>query len=146
MTDRLAAEFPTLAQHVTAFPVRDGEAPWTYEEVAELAIALLDDRERLASELRHADGDLNELLHNSGFGAGDDSVDSGSSALEREAELAVVNNVRALLDQTNYAIGRLKAGTYATCEDTGAPIGKARLQAFPRATQSIEAREKSARR
>ncbi|MCL1900514.1 MAG: TraR/DksA family transcriptional regulator, partial [Promicromonosporaceae bacterium] len=134
------ALFPNLAADVAQFPVRPGEDPWTYEEAVAQGQALLADRERLLGELAAAGHDLDDLLHNSGFGAGDDSVDSGSSALEREAELSVVNNLRHLLDQTELAISRLRDGTYATCEESGAPIGKARLQAFPRATESVEAR------
>lgn len=138
--------FPNLDADVLAFPVRDGEEPWTLDEVVELAGGLLQERERLEGELREADAELSELLRNSGDGAGDDQADSGSSALEREQELTLVNNVRDLLAQTIHALDRIAAGTYATCESTGLPIGKARLQAFPRATLSVEAKQREERR
>jgi DnaK suppressor protein len=138
--------FPNLARDVTTFPVRDGEEPWTLAEIQELAGDLLADRDRLETELAAADRDLSELLRNSGDGAGDDQADYGSSALEREQELTLVNNMRDLLAQTKHAIDRIKAGTYATCEMTGLPIGKARLQAFPRATLSVEAKAREERR
>jgi DnaK suppressor protein len=142
----LDATFPDLARDVAAFPVRDGEEPWTLAEIQEVASDLLTDRDRLENELAAADRDLSELLRNSGDGAGDDQADSGSSALEREQELTLVNNLRDLLAQTRHAIERIKAGTYATCEVTGLPIGKARLQAFPRATLSVEAKAREERR
>ncbi|MCL1870166.1 MAG: TraR/DksA C4-type zinc finger protein [Promicromonosporaceae bacterium] len=144
--DLLAETFPDLAQAVKGFPVRDGEEPWTLEEIEEQASGLLADRDRLESELAAADRDLSELLRNSGDGAGDDQADYGSSALEREQELTLVNNMRDLLAQTKHAIERIKNGTYATCEVTGLPIGKARLQAFPRATLSVEAKAREERR
>ncbi len=139
-------QFPNLADDVAAFPVRDGEAPWTLIEVEELAAGLLGERDRLESELANADEALSSLLRDPGDGAGDDQADSGSSALEREQELTLVNNVRDLLEQTLHAIERIAAGTYATCEATGLPIGKARLQAFPRANLSVEAKQREERR
>jgi DnaK suppressor protein len=139
-------QFPNLAKDVRSFPVRDGEEPWTVHEVEELAAELLAEKERLEGELAAADAELSNLLRNSGDGAGDDQADSGSSALEREQELTLVNNVRDLLAQTRHALGRIAAGTYATCEATGLPIGKARLQAFPRATLSVEAKQREERR
>ena len=142
----LRETFPNLARDVQSFPVREGEDPWTLDEVEELAALLLEDRERLERELAAADRELSDLLRNSGDGAGDDQADYGSSALEREQELTLVNNMRDLLAQTIHAIDRIKNGTYATCEGTGRPIGKARLQAFPRATLSVEAKAREERR
>ncbi|PFG42859.1 TraR/DksA family transcriptional regulator [Isoptericola jiangsuensis] len=139
-------EFPNLARDVKDFPVRDGEEPWTLAEVTELVALLLDDKARYTEELAAADAELSDLLRNSGDGAGDDQADYGSSALEREQELTLVNNLRDLLAQTSHALERIRKGTYATCEISGAPIGKARLQAFPRATLSVEAKAREERR
>ena len=138
--------FPNLAKDVKSFPVRDGEDPWTLREVEELAAELLAEKERLEGELAAADEELSNLLRHSGDGAGDDQADYGSSALEREQELTLVNNMRDLLAQTAHAVDRIRKGTYATCEITGLPIGKARLQAFPRATLSVEAKAREERR
>ncbi|MCK0116600.1 TraR/DksA family transcriptional regulator [Isoptericola sp. CG 20/1183] len=144
--DTVREEFPNLARDVKNFPVRDGEDPWTLQEVSELALLLLEDRERFTRELAAADAELSDLLRNSGDGAGDDQADYGSSALEREQELTLVNNLRDLLAQTTHALDRIRSGTYATCEITNHPIGKARLQAFPRATLSVEAKAREERR
>lgn len=142
----LRENFPHLARDVKTFQVRDGEEPWTLHEVEELAAFLLEEKERLERELAAADQELSDLLRNSGDGAGDDQADYGSSALEREQELTLVNNMRDLLAQTAHAVDRIRKGTYATCEITGLPIGKARLQAFPRATLSVEAKAREERR
>ncbi|BDZ43830.1 hypothetical protein GCM10025865_31290 [Paraoerskovia sediminicola] len=139
-------QFPRLSKDVKSFPVREAEDPWTVAEVEALASTLLDDRARLRGELAGADQELSELLRDSGEGSGDDQADSGSSALEREHELTLVNNMRDLLTQTEHALERIADGTYATCEATGLPIGKARLQAFPRATLSVEAKAREERR
>jgi RNA polymerase-binding transcription factor DksA len=39
-----------------------------------------------------------------------------------------------MVDQVQHALHRIDAGTYGICESCGKPIGKYRLQAFPRAT------------
>lgn len=127
-------------------PVRDGEEPWTRDEVDEVARELTADRDRLTTELAEADAELSDLLRNSGDGAGDDQADSGSSALEREHELTLVNNTRDLLGQTVHALDRLALGTFGVCESCGQAIGKARLQAFPRAMLCVTCKQREERR
>ena len=48
--------------------------------------------------------------------------------------------------QFERALERLDAGTYGLCEICGKPIGKARMQAFPRATLCVECKQKQERR
>jgi DnaK suppressor protein len=135
-----------LAKLVRTFQVRDGEKPWTTREVREVADELTSDIDRLTSELAAADAELSDLLRNSGDGAGDDQADSGSSALEREQELTLVNNTRDMLGQTQRALARIQAGTFGTCEACGLAIGKARVQAFPRATLCVTCKQREERR
>jgi len=135
-----------LAKLVRSFPVRDGEKAWTAREVREVADELTADIDRLTSELAAADAELSDLLRNSGDGAGDDQADSGSSALEREQELTLVNNTRDMLGQTQRALARIQAGTFGTCESCGLAIGKARVQAFPRATLCVTCKQREERR
>ena len=145
MTD---ASGGTIAPDVrpASLPVRDGERPWTGTEINEIVGELGTEAERLRGELEQADAGLSELLRNSGDGAGDDQADSGSSALEREHELTLVNNTRDLLAQTQHALDRIGAGTYGSCESCGSAVGKARLQAFPRATLCVECKQREERR
>ncbi|UZN05307.1 TraR/DksA family transcriptional regulator [Cellulomonas sp. S1-8] len=131
---------------VALLPVRDGEDPWTRAEIDEVAHDLTAERIRLTEELVAADAELSDLLRNSGDGAGDDQADSGSSALEREHELTLVNNTRDLLEQTSHALDRLAAGTFGVCESCGQGIGKARLQAFPRAMLCVTCKQREERR
>lgn len=135
-----------LAEAVRRFPVRDSEEPWTPAEVQEIAAELTAEIDRLRNELAAADEVLSSLLRDSGDGAGDDQADSGSSALEREHELTLVNNTRDLLAQTMHAVARIGQGTFGTCESCGNAIGKARLQAFPRATLCVACKQREERR
>ena len=66
--------------------------------------------------------------------------------LEREQELTLTNNSRTLLAQTERALERLADHTYDACENCGLPIGKLRLQAFPRATLCVSCKQKQERR
>ena len=142
----VGGEAKDLSKMVKQFPVRAGEKPWTVKEVTELADELLAERERLKSELASSDAELTDLLRNAGDGAGDDQADSGAASLEREHELTLVNNTRDLLEQTRHALDRIAAGTFGTCESCGQPIGKARLQAFPRATLCVDCKQREERR
>jgi DnaK suppressor protein len=139
-------EIPDLAKAVRSFPVREGEKRWTVKEVRAIADELVAEIARLEVELSEADAELSALLRNSGDGAGDDQADSGSSALEREQELTLVNNTRDLLDQNRHALERVGAPGFGTCEACGEAIGKARLQAFPRATLCVTCKARQERR
>ncbi|NCT89962.1 TraR/DksA family transcriptional regulator [Cellulomonas sp. APG4] len=139
-------EMPDLATAVKGFPVREGEKAWTVKEVREIADGLTAEIGRLRVELAEADAELSALLRYSGDGAGDDQADSGSSALEREQELTLVNNTRDLLEQNLHALHRVGAPGFGACESCGSAIGKARLQAFPRATLCVTCKAKQERR
>ncbi len=134
------------APRTATFPVREGEDPWSPAEVEDLTSSLRAEVARMTTELEAADADLTELLRNSGDGAGDDQADSGSSALEREQELTLVNNTRNLLLQSERALERISAGSYGVCESCGQAIGKARLLAFPRALLCVECKQREERR
>lgn len=114
--------------------VREDESPWTKEELAAVRKELLADHDRLEQELAMTEADIADLVRDSGDGAGDDQADAGSKTFEREQEMSLANNARDMLLQTERALTRIKMGTYGVCEICSKPIGKYRLQAFPRAT------------
>ncbi|OKJ80519.1 DNA-binding protein [Streptomyces sp. TSRI0107] len=126
--------------------VRPGEDPWTAEEVEEARAELTGELERLGAEIAASEASLAGLMRDPGDGAGHDEADTGSKNITREHELALAANAREMLDQTERALHRLDAGTYGLCENCGNPIGKARMQAFPRATLCVECKQKQERR
>ncbi|MEU9609834.1 TraR/DksA C4-type zinc finger protein [Streptomyces sp. NPDC048057] len=126
--------------------VRPGEEPWTPEEVAAARAKLEGDVARLTAELTASEAALAGLMRDSGDGAGDDDADTGTKNITREHELSLAANAREMLEQTERALLRLDAGTYGICENCGKPIGKARMQAFPRATLCVECKQKQERR
>ena len=86
------------------------------------------------------------LQRDSGEGSGDDQADAGTKTFEREHEMSLAANSRDLLSQVERALQRLDNGSYGICENCGNPIGKARLQAFPRATLCVSCKQREERR
>jgi RNA polymerase-binding protein DksA len=127
-------------------PVRPGEDPWTAAEVAQAREELQVEGARLKSEIAASAAAVAGLMRDSGDGAGDDQADTGTKNITREHEMALAANAREMLAQTEHALERLDAGTYGACESCGNPIGKARMQAFPRATLCMECKQKQERR
>lgn len=128
------------------FPIRDGEERWTDTEVAEIRDQLATEAVELHAEIERAESDIASRLGDAVIDAGDDQADVGAKAHEREHELALTYNARELLAQAERAIDRIDAGTYGSCESCGQPIGKARLQAFPRATLCVRCKQREERR
>ncbi|MFD8421346.1 TraR/DksA family transcriptional regulator [Streptomyces sp. NPDC059668] len=126
--------------------VRPGEDPWTPEEVAAARAELQSEALRLSTEITSSEESLAGLMRDSGDGAGDDQADTGTKNITRESEMALAANAREMLVQTERALEKLDAGTYGLCESCGEPIGKARMQAFPRATLCVECKQKQERR
>lgn len=127
-------------------PVREGEDPWTDEEVAEVREELTSEIERMTRAIAAAEAELAELLSEGSVGAGRDPADVGSSNFERDQEMSLASNSREMLEQNQHALRLLEQGKYGYCENCGQPIGKARLQAFPRATMCVACKQRSERR
>lgn len=126
--------------------VRPGEDPWTAKEVEDARTELLSEVLRLRAELDASEVAISGLMRDSGDGAGDDQADTGTKNITRESELALAANASSMLEQSERALERLEAGTYGLCENCGKPIGKARMQAFPRATLCVDCKQKQERR
>ena len=122
------------------------EAPWSNSELKGMKVELSKELIRLRRELELAEAQAEDLLQDSGDGAGDDQADAGAKTFEREHEISLVYNARDMVMQTEHALDRITAGSYGKCEDCGNPIGKARLQVFPRATLCMICKKKEERR
>lgn len=75
-----------------------------------------------------------------------DMADRASSESDRSLELRTRDRQRKLISKIDAALKRIDDGTYGFCEETGEPIGIARLDARPIATLSLEAQEMHERR
>lgn len=75
-----------------------------------------------------------------------DLADRASSETDRALELRTRDRQRKLISKIDEALRRIEDGSYGYCEETGEPIGVARLDARPIATMSLEAQERHERR
>jgi RNA polymerase-binding transcription factor DksA len=130
----------------TPVTASDGEAPWSAAELKAVRTEISADLARLRHELAQVEAEMDELISDSGEGAGDDQADSGTKTFEREHEMSLVINARDMVLQTERALDRIDNKTYGNCEECGSPIGKARLQVFPRATLCMICKQKEERR
>jgi DnaK suppressor protein len=136
----------TTRSGAAALPVRSGEKRWTEAELAELREELETELTELRAEISKAESEIAARMGDAVADAGDDQADAGAKTFQREHELAVTHNARELLAQNERALARIVSGTYGVCESCGEPIGKARLQAFPRATLCVACKQREERR
>jgi DnaK suppressor protein len=131
---------------VSTFPVAEGEDPWTAEEIAEIREELKADIARMERAIEVAEAGLADLFEEGSEGAGRDPADVGSSNFERDQEMSLAQNSREMLEQAQQAYRLFESGNYGVCEACGQPIGKDRLQVFPRATLCVACKQREERR
>jgi DnaK suppressor protein len=136
----------TAPSGAAGLPVRKGEQRWTEAELSKVREELETEAAGLRIDIERTAEDIASRLRDSTTDAGDDQADAGAKNFEREQELALSHTARELLAQNEHALDRMAAGTYGTCESCGEPIGKARLQAYPRATLCVSCKQREERR
>lgn len=75
-----------------------------------------------------------------------DIADRATSETDRSLELRTRDRQRKLISKIDEALWRIDQGEYGYCEESGEPIGVARLEARPIATLSLEAQERHEKR
>jgi RNA polymerase-binding transcription factor DksA len=73
-------------------------------------------------------------------------ADIGSDNFEQEQTLSFIQTDQITLQLIEYALARIKSGTYGTCEICGKPIPKVRLNVLPYAANCIHCVEIAAER
>jgi RNA polymerase-binding protein DksA len=86
--------------------------------------------ETLKKSRLNASGDLSSMpIH---------MADIGTDNYEQEFALGLMDSERKLLKEIDDALERIEQRVYGTCEGTGKPIAKARLEAQPWARYCVE--------
>ncbi len=109
--------------------------------LARLRKALVDERHRLAELIEDRRTKLEQArLSQAAADRSPDpaSAEAGSMAFEYEKELSIERNAVDLLAQVDYALERMDAGGYGTCERCGADIPVTRLEVLPYTTLCVE--------
>mgnify|MGYP001580217736 CR=1 FL=1 len=95
-------------------------------------------REDLMEEAQET---LNNLRDDSYKEVGDEA-DRASRESDHSLELRTRDRYRKLIRKIEQALERIDDASYGYCEDTGEPIGVARLEARPIATLTVDAQER----
>jgi len=124
-------------QEVLAMPPEDYMNKQQLEffkwKLEELLKALLDNVSATSESLRESEEQA-------------DPADRATQEEQHSLELRTRDRERKLLRKIESALSKIESGTYGYCENTGEPIGLARLIARPTATLSIEAQERHEQR
>jgi DnaK suppressor protein len=91
----------------TPVVVSESEAPWSNAEIKAVRTEISKELERLRKELAIVELEMDELIQESGEGAGDDQADAGTKTFEREHEMSLVINARDMVLQTERALERI---------------------------------------
>ncbi len=95
---------------------------------------------QLETEILSNAGETTEHLRETQFVP--DPADRATIEEEHALELRTRDRERKLLKKVQQSLARIESGEYGWCEETGEPIGIARLLARPTATLSLEAQER----
>ena len=96
--------------------------------------------QEMEAQLRRNAGQTTETLRETQLAP--DQSDRATIEEEHAIELRTRDRERKLLKKVQNALKRIDDGEYGWCEETGEPIGVARLLARPTATLSLEAQQR----
>jgi len=126
---------------VAEYRPSDDEPFMNERQLAYFKQKLLDWKEDILRESRETVTHLQKETENH-----PDLADRASSETDRSLELRTRDRQRKLISKIESALRRIEDESYGYCEETGEPIGLARLEARPIATLSLEAQERHERR
>ncbi|WP_345246246.1 RNA polymerase-binding protein DksA [Pigmentiphaga soli] len=133
MTQQAAPAGGLSEEEILAMPESD------YMNEAQLAF-FKSRLQALERELLQNAGQTTEHLRETPFVP--DPADRATIEEEHALELRTRDRERKLLKKVQQALEHIESGEYGWCEETGEPIGVARLLARPTATLSLEAQQR----
>ena len=112
----------------------DIDPAWTTEELSSIRDGLAQAAERLRAEIQILDSASAQAISESTLEVLHDEIDVAAHRAELMQDAVQAENAAAILEQTEHVLARLDLGLYGICETCSVAIGRARLEAFPRAT------------
>lgn len=129
-----------MDQALKHYRPREDEEYMNEKQLAYFREKLLAWRAELEEESLKTLHHLQEEPHNE-----PDVNDRASTETDWAIELRTRDRERKLIVKIDEALERIRNGSYGYCEETGIPIGIARLEARPIATLCLEAQERHER-
>ena len=100
----------------------------------------------MREQLRRQKGDLKRDAAETYTGPRREQADVATNTYDRDWALGMISSEQNMLYEIEEALNRIRNGTYGTCELTGKPIPKERLEAIPWARFTAEAERELERR
>jgi DnaK suppressor protein len=110
------------------------------DEIEYFKKILLNLRKKIAGAINGAKEEVKELDESKGYSQ--HQADEGTDDFGKTINMEVSNKEYLILKQIDRALQKIDEGTYGICDITKKEIPKARLQAIPYATMTVEAQEK----
>ena len=95
-------------------------------------------RERLETKKSELSARLDRITANLRRGLETDSKERAKQLEDSEVVDALGNEAREELEKISLALQRMDSGDYGLCSGCGGPIGAARIEAYPYASECIE--------
>lgn len=115
----------------------DIDPAWTAKELDSIRDGLAQAAERLRAEIAMLDTATARTAAESTLEVLHDEIDVAAHRADLMQDAVQAENATAILEQTEHVLDRLDLGLYGICEKCSAAIGRARLEAFPRATHCM---------
>jgi len=114
--------------------------PLKLEEIEEFKQVLLKLKNKITHTINGAKEEVKELDESKGYSQ--HQADEGTDDFGKTINMEVSNKEYLILKQIERALEKIDEGTYGICDITKKEIPKARLQAIPYATMTVEAQDK----
>ena len=136
---------PARQPLASAKPGSTGDEHLSEADLKHFETRLLSERSRIMGEMGHLESSLLKASprENSGEAGGYSfhMADAGTDSMEREISFDLASKEGRLLREINDALRRIYNGVYGSCEASGVPIARARLEALPWARYTVAEQE-----
>ena len=136
-----AKQPPYVRQPVPAKKPALKKSPYDKRFLDQQRELLNEERATYARQAEHLQAEADELAAQREPGDVQFDEESGEGdtlAVERERDLAMSAQARAMIEEIDAALERMAAGMYGICEVSGQSIPKERLKAIPWARERVE--------
>ncbi len=127
---------------ITNQPKKDEVQRYSEQELQEFEAILQDKLANTRKELAYIKSSLNKTIDQGTGGSIGNAklMEDIADTTEKESMNQLAARLQKFIQQLEFALIRIKNGTYGVCVDTGKLIAKERLRVVPHTQQSVEAK------
>lgn len=110
------------------------------DDIQKFKKKLIDLRENISGSILDTKEEVKNIEEAKGYSQ--HQADEGTDNFGKTISLEVSDKEMSILRQIERALEKIEDGTYGICDISGKEISKARLEAIPYATMTVDAQEK----